>query len=152
MRYVYGLDLSMSCTGYCVMDLEGNIVKSGIIKPKTSYSHGMKLREYSNKFFDLACEFEPLVVGIEEGFTRFNKATQIVFRVHGIANYSFCDYEQIYYQNKTVKKFFTGNGNAGKPEMMSEVKRRYGLEVTNDEADAIAVAEMTRKEYLKRLK
>lgn len=134
------------------MDLEGNIVKSGIVKTRQKDTHGIRLKTQGDVFLSLLEEFKPIVVGIEKGFTNHNNSTQIIFRVHGVANYSFCDYEQIYYQNKTVKKFFTGNGNAGKPEMMEEVKKRYGIEVTNDEADAIAVAEMTRTEYLKRVK
>ncbi|NIT54896.1 MAG: hypothetical protein GWN00_01210 [Aliifodinibius sp.] len=42
---------------------------------------------------------------------------------------------------KTIKKFTTGNGNAGKDLMLKEVFRRFNHDTdSNDEADAIAAA------------
>lgn len=42
---------------------------------------------------------------------------------------------------KTIKKFATGNGNAGKDLMLKEVFRRWGVDVTdNNIADAVAIA------------
>lgn len=111
-------------------------------------THGEKLKRQYDGFLELIELYPPHLVGIEKGFTKFNKSTQVIFRAHGVANLAFCDYEQVYFQNNIVKLKFAGSGGASKEKVIAEVKKRYGLDVKNDEADAIAVAYTTLKSII----
>ncbi len=57
---------------------------------------------------------------------------------------AWCEEHEIPYQGigvGTVKKFWTGKGNANKEKMIAEANRRGFLVVDDNEADAIAVLE-----------
>lgn len=137
---IVGLDLSMTKCGVAILDDSGDLIYSELLKPKASLSHGKKLAYYYHEFNKLITEYEPTDVVIEAGISRFNKSTQAIFRVHGIANMAFRNINQTYVNIMTVKKDFTGNGKADKDAMIREVGRRFGVTVSDDEADAIAVA------------
>jgi Holliday junction resolvasome RuvABC endonuclease subunit len=87
-------------------------------------------------------EYMPTVVIIEQGFTLYNKSTQAIFKVHGIANYIFCEFEQIYYPATTVKKIVGGKGNMTKEEIRDIILKKYPKMKFNslDESDAFALA------------
>lgn len=137
---IYGLDLSMTKTGIAILSEEGELIHSELVKPRANLSHGNKLSIYKDAFNRLIGEYEPLIVGIENAFTRHNTSTQVIYRVHGVANMIFAKYKQKYYQATTVKKNMTGSGRAKKHDVMRAVYEKYGVRVSEDEADAIAVA------------
>ena len=85
-------------------------------------------------------KYKPEKIIIEQGFTRFNKSTQALFRVHGLANYIFWKYEQIYYPSTTIKKIVGGKGNIGKKQLREIIKLEHPEISFNsyDESDAFA--------------
>lgn len=137
---IYGLDLSMSKIGVAILDDDKNFIASKLLKPKASLSHGDKLHFYKTELQKLLGEYEPTIIMIERGFTRFNKTTQVQFRVHGVINMLFRRYKQVYVSPTEAKKMITGRGNASKKEVIKSVEKRIGIKLSEDESDAYAVA------------
>lgn len=154
---ILGLDLSMSKTGVAVFDgwdlIHTELIepKHKMPKPKTDRSnyYGLILADYYHRFNQLITEYEPEYVAIERGFTKGNNATQVLYRLHGVANMACRNIQTVNYPALSVKKSFTGKGFAKKHEMILFAKVKYGVDVSEDEADAIAVAECLIKELNK---
>lgn len=151
---ILGLDLSMSKTGVAVFDgwdlIHTELIepKHKMPKPKTDRSnyYGLILADYYHRFNQLITEYEPGYVSIERGFTKGNNATQVLYRLHGVANMACRNILTRNYPALSVKKSFTGKGRASKDDMIYRAKLKYGVDVSEDEADAIAVAECLIKE------
>lgn len=79
----------------------------------------------------------------ERGFSRFNKETQRLFRVVGVADYvAFTEglsFEEI--SPMTVKKHVTGNNKASKEAVAAALEAYVGKQdyACDDESDAVAV-------------
>jgi Holliday junction resolvasome RuvABC endonuclease subunit len=78
---------------------------------------------------------------IERAFSKFNTATQQLFRVHGICNLAFLNIPQMYYWPRTIKKAVTGNDKAKKEELQEKLKELYpDLQYKNlDESDSMGL-------------
>ncbi|GIN25602.1 crossover junction endodeoxyribonuclease RuvC [Bacillus sp. FSL W8-0445] len=146
-NYIYGLDLSLSCTGCTIYDLEkqefvfiGSVNTDKIKKKKDQYHNAIKLKEIYNWLKNLKKSYPPAIVTIERGFSRFNAATQTIYRVHGVTNLLFSDVNQIYYPPKTVKEAIY-KGNATKVQVQKIIKNNFvDIEFANeDESDSFAV-------------
>lgn len=146
--YIYGLDLSMVNTGVAVFDTDiqnfvhiSSINTSNLTKKKYNNTHdGMRLKKIYEGLVEILDKYPPEVVAIERGFTSQNTSTQILYRVHGVANLVFAEYEQIYYPPKSVKATVY-HGTADKDEIATLIEKRLGTEFMNyDESDACAVA------------
>lgn len=87
-------------------------------------------------------KYPPYEVSIERSFSHRNLSTQVLYRVHGIANELFYEYNQFYYPPATIKKLITGNGRASKSLVQDKVLEKYpNLEFMNeDESDAVGIA------------
>lgn len=140
--YVYALDLSLNSTGICIFTNDGCFVKAITIDTHNEKETKLKLKAIGNMFISLIKEYIPSVVVIEQGFTRFNTSTQMVFRVHGLANFIFSEYEQIYYPASDVKKTIGGKGNITKEELRTIILKEYPNITFKslDESDAFALA------------
>jgi len=130
----------MESTGFCIFDENMKPVLIDSIPTKKSQSHGKRLKVIADKMIELRDKYPTKVIVIERGFSRFNMATQVIYRVHGLVNYLFHKSEQIYYPPKTVKEAILG-GNATKKQVQEEIKKRYPDVVfkNEDESDAFAV-------------
>lgn len=139
--YVYALDLSLNSTGICIFTNDGEFVTCLTIDTIADKEVKLKLKHIGNEFIRLIKLYKPEVVVIEQGFTLFNTSTQIIFRVHGLANYIFSEYEQIYYPATTIKKIVGGKGNMKKEEIRDIIVSKYpNIEFkTLDESDAFAI-------------
>lgn len=139
--YVYALDLSLNSTGVCIFTNDGKIVEIMTIDTHKEKETKLKLKLIGDDFKKLIKVYTPGVIVIEQGFTRFNASTQAIFRVHGLVNYIFCDYEQIYYPASTVKKTVGGKGNMEKEEIREKILLQYpNIKFNNyDESDAFSV-------------
>lgn len=146
-NFIYGLDLSLSCTGCTIYDLEkkdfvyiGSVSTEKVKKQKNRYHNAIKLKEIYNWLNNLREKYPPTIVAIERGFSRFNAATQTIYRVHGITNLLFSDVDQIYYPPKTVKEAIY-KGNATKAQVQKIIKNNFvDIEFSNeDESDSFAV-------------
>lgn len=144
-KYLYGLDLSMECTGVTVFDFESlkpvlimNISTSHF---KKSVSHGLKLKYIEDEFIKLIETYPPSLIILERTFNRFPTATAVLYKVHGVINKIFHEYEQIYYSPKTVKECII-NGSASKELVQKKILEKYPEIIFNndDESDSFAVA------------
>lgn len=139
--YVYALDLSLNSTGVCIFTNDGRFIEASTIDTTEEKETKLKLRMIGTDLLKIAKVYEPSVVVIEQGFSRFNASTQALFRVHGLINYIFYKYEQIYYPAATVKKTVGGAGNMTKEEVRTAILKRYPKIKFNsyDESDAFSV-------------
>lgn len=139
--YIYALDLSLNSTGICIFTNDGDFVESSTIDTHAEKETKLKLKTIGNDFLKLIKVYLPSVVVIEQGFSRFNASTQQLFRVHGLVNYLFSEYEQIYYPSTMVKKSITGKGNASKEEVREAILQlNKGIKFNSyDESDAYGV-------------
>jgi len=140
-KYVYALDLSLNSTGIALFITDGQFIKTLTIDTRKEKETKFKLKKIGKTFLELIEKYPPKLVAIEQGFSRFNKSTQAIFRVHGITNYLFCDYEQIYYPSSSVKKIITGKGNVSKKIVQECLLNKHPhIKFKNfDESDAFAV-------------
>ena len=145
IRSLYGFDLSMECTGLTIFDLDSlqPVLNTHISTShfKKSATHGQKLKYIEDELIKIRKEYRPEIVAIERGFSRFNTSTQVTYRVHGVVNKLFHDYDQIYYPPKTVKEAIC-RGDATKKYVQSTIHKMYPkIEFENeDESDSFAVA------------
>lgn len=146
-NYAWGLDLSLANTGitiYCIDKQDfvyiGSINTDKIKKKKDLYHNALKLKHIYNELMDLKEKYPPKVVIIERGFSRFNTATQVIYRVHGLVNFIFNDVNQIYYPPKSVKEAIL-KGDVTKKELQEAINTKYnGISFENeDESDSFAV-------------
>ena len=138
--YIYALDLSLNSTGICIFTNDGRFVEAMTIDTHREDNTQLKLKKIGDAFLNLIKKYKPNKVIIEQGFTRFHKSTQALFRVHGVANYIFWEYEQIYYPSTTIKKIVGGKGNMGKKQLREVIKMEHpdvSFE-SYDESDAFA--------------
>ena len=142
-KYVYSLDLSLNSTGVCIFTNDGQFIKSMTIDTNSEKETKLKLKKIGNEFIRLIKEYTPEIVLIEQGFTLFNTSTQAIFRVHGLVNYLFSQYEQIYYPATTIKKIIGGKGHMKKEEIQEVIYKKYpNVKFKNlDESDAFSIGE-----------
>lgn len=139
--YLYALDLSMDNTGVVIFDLHTyKPVHISSIQTNKKHTHGLRLYQIATEINKLKELYPASVVSIERGFNRFNTATQVIYRVHGLINYLFHDVEQIYYPPKTVKEAII-RGDATKKLVRQIIESHYPEVVFDDEdqSDAFGV-------------
>lgn len=149
--FLWGMDLSMKCTGITIYDLTdkkfvyvGSFNTEKIYATKLNkglYLNGVKLKHIIDWVKVLMKQYPPTQVAIERGFSRFNTETQVVFRVHGAINCMLWQTPQVYYPPKTVKAMIY-KGDATKKEVARVIQNNYiDVEFANeDESDSFAVA------------
>ena len=135
----------MECTGLTIFDLE-SVLPVLVTSISTSHfkknaTHGQKLKYIEDEIIKIGKQYTPSVVAIERGFSRFNTSTQVSYRVHGVLNKLFHNYEQIYYPPKTVKEAIC-RGDATKKFVQETIHKVYpDINFSNeDESDSFAVA------------
>jgi len=141
MEYIFALDLSISNSGIAIFNKNASLEKIQSIKTNPSDSHGIRLKQIADKLIELRLGYPPQTVIIERGFSLHNIATQVLYRVHGIANYVFYDCEQIYYAPTSIKKAITGDGKADKKLVQKMIKEIYqDIKFKDfDQSDAVAI-------------
>lgn len=138
---ILALDISLN-TGYALLGPEGKITFGTRIfqaynGPGFEIMAGRKFRDWLEIFLD---KHRPTELVLERPFFRGDCTWLLVGlaweaqRAAELRSIPFCDY-----QPGSIKKTFTGNWRAKKPEMVTEA-RKLGYSVSNDhEADAIAL-------------
>jgi Holliday junction resolvasome RuvABC endonuclease subunit len=149
--YLYGLDISLKCTGVSIYDIEekrfvyiGSFNTEKIRATKEYrglHLNALKLKKLADWFKEIIKEYPPYIVAIERMFSRFPTETQVIAKATGVMQCMLWNKPQFLYPPKTVKKEII-NGNASKALVKSEILKRYPeLEMKNeDESDAVAVA------------
>jgi len=140
-KYVIGLDLSLSSTGICVFDNDGKYMECMTIETTPKEQLGKKLKQIADAFIFIEKKYKPDVVVIEKGFTRYNFSTQQLFRVHGVANYIFHKYKQVYIPSASIKKIVGGAGNMKKDEIRNAIVSLFpNIKFKSmDESDAFSI-------------
>jgi Holliday junction resolvasome RuvABC endonuclease subunit len=140
-KYVYALDLSLNSTGIALFTTDGTFVKTMTINTRREKETKLKLKKIGDTFLELINKYCPKTVVIERGFSRYNKSTQAIFKVHGITNYLFCEYEQLYYPSSSIKKTITGKGNVSKKILQDKLLSEHPVVCFKnfDESDAFGI-------------
>ena len=90
---ILGLDISTSCTGWCVLSEDGKLIDIGFIKPKSKLGVLQKAEEVKEHFFQLKNKFDIENIFIEENLQAFRpgfssaKTLITLARFNGIVSY-----------------------------------------------------------------
>lgn len=154
MKTILALDLSLSSTGYSVVQWDGKevaVIEVGHIdnkkKGRVKWSHGKRLLRVFTELKAVINKYPEIdVIVREKGVTRFNRSTQVIFRVVGCVDLlieSTGHSPAIEIGISEAKKLITGNGRADKEEVAQEVQNflsEYTEFQNDDESDAVAIA------------
>ena len=147
------LDLSLSSTGYSVIQWEegcATVLEVGHIdnkrKGRMKWSHGKRLMNiYEELSFVINSYPDIELVVREKGVSRFNRSTQVLFRVVGVVDLLLEEYGLQPSKEITIsetKKVITGDGKAEKETVATAVQQYLAEKVNftnDDESDAVAV-------------
>ncbi|HEY8240896.1 MAG TPA: crossover junction endodeoxyribonuclease RuvC [Kiritimatiellia bacterium] len=145
---VLGVDTSLRCTGYGVVDARGSsltAVESGVIKTPASQPHSACLQRLDEGIRDLIKRAHPDVVAVEGIFFCKNVRTAVTLgEARGVviaacATAGLAVYE---YAPRKVKRGVVGHGSAHKSQVGRMIKAMLKLDVEPEEdaADALAIA------------
>jgi Holliday junction resolvasome RuvABC endonuclease subunit len=120
------------------------------LKPKSYESNGMK-------FIKMRASIDEIVKAEGITFIAYEKPSGRHFNgIRSHANFegvivAYCEENGLDYKDfaaKEIKKFATGNGNAGKPLMMQACKDKYGVDPVDDNhADAVHIYHLAKTEF-----
>lgn len=147
------LDLSLSSTGYAVIQWEdgcATVLEVGHIdnkrKGRMKWSHGKRLLNiYEELSFVINSYPDIEQVVREKSVSRFNRSTQVLFRVVGVVDLLLEEYGLQPSKEITIsetKKVITGDGKAEKEAVATAVQQYLAEKVNftnDDESDAVAV-------------
>ena len=153
MLKLLALDLSLSSTGYAVIQWEdgcATVLEVGHIdnkrKGRMKWSHGKRLMNiYEELSFVINSYPDIEMVVREKGVSRFNRSTQVLFRVVGVVDLLLEEYGLQPSKEITIsetKKVITGDGKAEKGTVATAVQQYLTEKATfanDDESDAVAV-------------
>lgn len=148
------MDLSLTSPGFAVLAVfEGKPIslEVGHIKTKGK-THGAKLVEISDEVTHYLAKYKPKHIVRERSFSRFPAATQAIYKVNGVVDYTLEAYAEVYNTPNitneiavtSVKKLVTGGGKASKQDVEKAVIKLLQIEqvgyfANDDESDAAAV-------------
>jgi crossover junction endodeoxyribonuclease RuvC len=144
---IFGIDPSLTSTGYCVRD-NGKTYAIGTILPKKL--RGVERLLYIEKQLDELCishlhtgDIRDLVV--IEGYS-FGSQGRAIFQIGELGGVirrylHLMEIPWVEVSPASLKKFVTGKGNTKKEHIMMHVLKRWGVECNNNnEADAFGLA------------
>ena len=144
---ILGLDLSLSCPGYAVIEIRNGkpkLLESGIVKANPKQSQVDKIKRIAAHLLRLKMDYDIDVVVRESGFVRHNRTTKILERVVGATMLTLGG-EILEIPPTSIKKTVAGSGKATKQEVEVAVRSLLSLPKdfkfkSDDESDAMAVA------------
>lgn len=139
-KYLWSFDISLSNTGVAIFENK-TLIDFFSIKTDPKKDIQYRLKQIADVLLEKRKFYVPGIAIIERGFTKFNTATQQVYRVVGLINYLFYDVEQIYFSPMTIKKVVGGDGKCSKKELQNKLLEIYpNVKFHNeDESDAVAI-------------
>lgn len=149
MTAILGLDLGTH-TGWAAIYPDDH-VESGVqhFELARGDSPGMRWLRFNAWLDEVLRLTHPDLVVYEQAHHRGGAATEIAIGFATRVQEACAEWgiEHTTVHSATLKKFATGSGRAGKPEMIEAAETRWGMQLTDDEADARWVAEWARIEY-----
>jgi Holliday junction resolvasome RuvABC endonuclease subunit len=139
MFYIIALDISLKNTGVAVFEDTGTCVYTMSIPTLEKWPRHRRLKFIYDALLNLRDIFPCQSIVMERGFSRFNIATQVLFRVHGVVNLAFWDCAQTYYSIKEIRMEL--GCTTGDKAVVGERVRALCPHVTptnDDETDAMA--------------
>jgi len=148
MDRILGIDPGSKYTGWGIIQSDGEIfeyVDSGVINTTKIQSLPERLEYVYDNLSKILAIHSPTLAAIEDTFAhKFFKASLVLAQAQAVAILACTKHglstEMI--QSKTVKKILTGNGNAEKEFVNTNLKLMIqNIEfTTNDASDALAIA------------
>lgn len=144
---ILGLDPGLRCTGYGVIDKDGqtlNYVASGVIRTETGELPG-RIKTIFDGILEVLAQFCPDAAAVEKVFVNVNpQSTLLLGQARGaaLAALTSAGKPVFEYTALQVKQAVVGNGHADKVQVQNMVKRLLNLpgEPRADSADALACA------------
>jgi Holliday junction resolvasome RuvABC endonuclease subunit len=137
------LDISTTCTGYCIFGLNGIVIKSGAIKLDKEKNFFNKVRILEKEILSLSKEFDLSVVAIEESLQSFRpgfssaKTLFTLSKFNGITQYiCFNLGMDIHTLNVNTARRLAGikidrkSSNSTKEQVIIQVSERYEPKLT----------------------
>lgn len=142
-----GIDSSTSCTGWAILDTEEyKVIDSGYIKPSAKLNAIQKIIYITRELKSIYREYEPEYINIEEVVVLRNAQTQRVLTA--LLYYIVIEFTKYDAIIKTVRPTEWRKGKVKgkaraelKANCIRYVKNKYKIAATEDEADAIVIAE-----------
>lgn len=150
---ILGVDPSSSCTAWAISSSDNHTLYNyGRIKLKSSMEGRDKLGTVYHALQELFSDYDIQMIAVEDQVVnrKFPAAGLVVARYRGVVELLAYDAGvpiKIWHP-ATVKKHLTGKGNASKEMMIEAAKCKFNIsgKLTDDEADAIAIADLTAKQ------
>jgi crossover junction endodeoxyribonuclease RuvC len=152
---ILGIDPGLRVTGYACLDAshdEPAIVEAGVIRlgrdgARNAATIAERLLELDADLSAIIARLRPSAVAVEAVFAHPKHPATAITMGHARGVILLCvrraDLQLVELRPGAVKKFLTGNGQAGKPQMQDAVQARLRLAARPepaDVADAIAIA------------
>ncbi|HYE78357.1 MAG TPA: crossover junction endodeoxyribonuclease RuvC [bacterium] len=149
---VLGLDPSLRCTGYGVVDFRPDtdasiLVEGGVIRTPSGARLEERVLIIHRAARDLLTEFVPDVVAIEDLFTRFKNPRTAILMAHGrgvlLLACAQAGVPVVPYAPRLIKNAIVAHGGAQKHQIQARVQAIFGLAnppEPADVADALAIA------------
>ncbi|QDT63377.1 crossover junction endodeoxyribonuclease RuvC [Calycomorphotria hydatis] len=149
-EYVLGIDPSLSCTGYAVLERNGQgatLREGGVIRTKQSDSLVDRVVEIGRGVRELVEQYQPTHAAIEQVFShaKFPKTAVLMGHVRGAILMAIgdADIPIMHFTPTEIKKLLTGHGRATKEQMQAAIQMELKLSKQlepHDVADAAAIA------------
>jgi len=149
-RVVIGIDPGTLC-GWAVLDAQGTRLASGFwdLRPRRYEGAGMRFVRLRRHLGELLAGYPEAAVELVYEEVRHHAGTDAAHIYGGIVAVlqEWCEGAKVPYDAVpvgTVKKHATGKGNADKAAMVAAAASHWRIEPSEDEADALWVAETWR--------
>lgn len=144
---VFGIDPGLQCTGWGVIDVQGNKlthISHGVIKTESKAILSERLKHIFEELTKMLTLWQPTDAAIEETFMNNNAASALKLgaaRGAGMLAPAAFGLAVAEYPANLVKKSVVGAGHADKGQVQAMIKVLLpGVEASSDAADALAIA------------
>jgi len=147
---ILALDLATR-TGWAIVQ-DGRVIESGVqdFTKRRGESNGLLFLRARKWLSDIVLTHVPNLIAYEQAHFRGGAATEICVGLQTRAQEqaAACGIESAPVSSGRLKKWATGSGSAGKPEMIAWAASKLGRQPEDDnEADAVAVGLWAAGEY-----
>lgn len=151
LRRICGIDPGLGRTGYGILETTGGrlrVIEAGVLRPGSAdQTLSARLAVLADGLEELFAEHTPQAVAVEQIYAHYRHPRTAVLMAHARGVILLAAARRglpvIDLPATTIKRYLTGSGHAGKPQMQRMVAQMLGLRAPpkpSDVADALAVA------------